>query len=99
MLRGGVDVGGTKVLGVVVDERGAVVARAKVKVGEDHSGEAVMGLVAEVWRACVAQLGSLSAPTSVGLAVPGPTLGLTVLRAANLGWTNLSMSPLQHILG
>ncbi len=53
----GVDVGGTKVLCVVLDIEGKTVAQHKVKVGEDKSVVSVLAKVREAYAGALAAAG------------------------------------------
>ncbi len=70
----GVDIGGTKVLGVVLDENDQVVAESRVPtpIGSGIDGEGVARAVAEVVAALDAEIGATpgSVP-AVGVGVPG----------------------------
>lgn len=100
----GIDLGGTKILGAVVDERGRIVGRAKRKTQAERGVDAVIARVAKTAREAVADAGlHLSSIEAVGVGAPGVVDQDTgVLEfAPNLpDWTNIPLGPrLQEELG
>jgi glucokinase len=75
--RAGIDVGGTKVLGVVIDERGSILRQARRPTPRDVNGggDAVIDAIAKVAR-------SLGSYDHLGVGVPGLVTFDGVLRAA-----------------
>lgn len=90
-LLAGVDVGGTKVAVLVVDNRFNVRARTTVPTMLDGPESTLEG-IAEAIKQAVAQAGAqMSDVAAVGMGVPGrvdPEIG-TVRRAVNLGWEEM----------
>ena len=80
-LRGGIDLGGTKIQGVVVDERGEVVADAK-RPSPQSGGDAIAAAIVDV----VEQMGGASDLQGIGIGAPGviDREHGVVLRAPNL---------------
>jgi len=87
----GIDVGGTKILGIALDGAGRVRAQAKAATPRwippeptaDHGGEVVVDAVGGVADELLAALGSeASAVARVGVGVPGLVDGAGVLRYA-----------------
>jgi glucokinase len=67
----GIDVGGTKILAVLVDESGAVVARAKAN-SPTTTSQALMNTVQKAVRQVVAKAGlTLEEVSAIGAGVPG----------------------------
>jgi hypothetical protein len=94
----GIDVGGTKVLCVVVDgASGTVLASHKVKTGNVKTVEAVLGKVREAFAGAVSAAGGCSVE-GVGLAVPGPVDSEKrfVHKAVNLGWHQVVVVVFKH---
>lgn len=83
----GIDVGGTKILVVVLDS-GAIVSRHKCKTGDEKTPAAVLATVKRAYAAAVSEQEAVRV-VAVGMAVPGPVDARrnVVLRAVNLGWT------------
>ena len=72
----GVDVGGTKCLGVVVDDAGEVLAATRRPT--PRGGDALIDVLSEI----VLELGALRSPASVGVGLPGLITRGGVLRAS-----------------
>jgi glucokinase len=93
----GIDVGGTKICAVLIDESGQIIGRAKVKTGEDTSFENVMGNVAQCYHAVCQQAQIDTAQIqAVGLAVPSSVdhARRIIKHAPNLGWINIRFGDL-----
>jgi glucokinase len=89
----GVDIGGTKILVLVVDRRGEVGARevAPTTHGpQDHAADAIAAVIERALSAAGATTDDVSA---IGVGVPGRVdpLARTVTLAVNLGWSDLSL--------
>ncbi|HEY2072972.1 MAG TPA: ROK family protein [Gaiellaceae bacterium] len=89
-LRGGLDLGGTKIEAIVVDEKHAIVGRARRITPTSGGPPAVVAELETTMREAVAAAGvELSALAGVGVGAPGevdPVAG-TLARAGNLpGW-------------
>src|SRR5450759_709710 len=88
----GIDLGGTKILAIVVDEKNTIKARAKGdtpgNVGMDGVGKRMYELAGEALRSMESGWDNVQA---VGIAVPSavdPATGV-VLHSPALGWKNL----------
>ena len=93
----GIDVGGTKIYSVVINENGEILSRSKLKTGRDTAFEVVFDRILECYHAACAKANigedSISA---VGLAVPSSIdreHGI-LKHAPNLGWVNLEIRSL-----
>ncbi len=94
----GVDLGGTKMLAALFNEKFKLLAERKEKTSGHDGAKAVVGRLQELITGTVADAGLTARKLAgIGLGVPGPVNVLTgaVLSAPNLGWRNL---PLQSIL-
>jgi glucokinase len=92
-LRVGVDIGGSKVAVLVVDQTDAVLARRSVPAASAVPDEAI-AQIASVIRETVAEAGGTMADVAaVGLGVPGRVDSATgdVTFAVNLGWQHLPL--------
>lgn len=91
----GIDVGGTKVYAVVIDEDGRVLGRAKIKIGEEKEFEQVLQKILACYQdACKkANVDEAQIP-AIGLAVPSSIdrVHRVIKHAPNLGWINLKFS-------
>lgn len=90
LLAMGIDLGGTNIQAGVVDERGRVMGRAKIRTVADRGFEKVMDRVAAAARAACEDAGvKMSMIHTAGIGVPGPIdpeKGV-VVEAVNLRWT------------
>jgi glucokinase len=88
----GVDVGGTKIDGVLVDAAGEVLAQANDLSGVAEGTDAVIGRIAGVIRALIDAAGDRPIP-GVGVGVPGQVSTREgVARAAvNMGWLDVPL--------
>lgn len=95
----GVDLGGTKILTVLVDRAGRVLARVKVPTGAGRGRDFVIDTMVDSVREAMRQSGAPpGAVRAVGVGAPGPLdqdRGVVFL-APNLGWRNV---PLGALLG
>ena len=92
----GVDVGGTKVAALVVDEHGAVAGRAVRPMDGSRGPASVAPVIGAVHAALRAASASPMALVAVGVGVPGqvePGDG-TVRVATNLGWSDIRLGEL-----
>ena len=92
-LRVGVDIGGSKVAVLVVDQSDAVLARRSVAAASAEPDEAI-AQIATVIREAVSEAGATMADVAaVGLGVPGRVDTATgdVTFAVNLGWQHLPL--------
>ena len=92
----GIDLGGTKILALVLDEQGTVLAQAKTKTKPEKGYDVVLNRIVKcAHEALEKALVSIDQPgLSCGLGVPGPvdeTQGI-VVKAANLGWDTQSVA-------
>ena len=60
----GIDVGGTKIYAIVIDEDGQILSRAKVKVGGDTSFDVVLEKMMECYQSACAESGIAEARIS-----------------------------------
>lgn len=87
----GIDLGGTKMLAVIVDENGAVLASEEQPTRAEEGAERVVARMAEMVRRLADASGRQV--KTLGVATAGtldPADG-TVLMAVNLGWTNVPL--------
>lgn len=90
----GIDLGGTKILGVRAGENGHIVAEVRQPTGASHGLDAVVDRIVEIIRELMPPEGV----TAIGVGVPGPynPANGTVYGPPNLpGWVAV---PLRHIL-
>jgi glucokinase len=93
----GIDLGGTKIYSIVIDETGNILSREKVKTYSSDNFEDILKRIVECYEAAVV---SSNIPenqiVSVGMAVPAPVNVETgvLLHAPNLNWKNISFSQL-----
>ncbi len=90
-LFGGIDVGGTKILAAVADERGSIISKAKKKTkGETGFKSVCERAAATMQEACEIEGLALADLSAIGMAVPCPVLpDGTTAPAPNLpGWKN-----------
>lgn len=95
----GIDVGGTKIYAVLIEEAGQIIGRAKVKTGDDPSFENVLGNVVQCYQAVCQQAHlDTSQIQAVGLAVPSSVdhVRRIIKHAPNLGWINVHVGNLLH---
>lgn len=93
----GVDLGGTKILAVVVTGQQNIVARCKKRTKADKGCQKVLGRVAKTIEGAVKQAGlDLDDIRAVGLGVPGPVDGQAgvIHSAPNLGWQRVEVARL-----
>ena len=91
----GIDVGGTKVYAVVIDEDGRVLGRAKIKIGEEKEFELVLKKIQSCYQTTCQKANIDDAQISaIGLAVPSSVdrVHRTIKHAPNLGWIDLKFS-------
>jgi fructokinase len=80
-IRIGIDLGGTKIEGIALDDRGRILARRRVATPRDYRGtiEAVTALVREIER-------SIDAAGTVGIGIPGAVRPDGLVKNANSTW-------------
>ncbi len=91
----GIDVGGTKIYAVVIDETGAILGRAKVKIGQDTRFDTVLNLMNDCYRAAVSNAGLNEAQIlAVGASAPASVdrLYRVIPHAPNLRWKDVKFS-------
>ncbi len=92
----GLDLGGTKILGALVDRRGKIIAREKKRI-EDHSVKAIVDNLVECVNSVCGQANiNLAGVAGIGIGAPG-TLDFergTVLFAPNIHWRNVPLRAL-----
>jgi glucokinase len=91
----GIDLGGTKIYSIIIDETGKILSREKVKTTPDEGIEGVINRIVGVYKQSVINAGITENDIStVGMAVPSPVnvdSGI-LLHAPNLGWKNIELS-------
>ncbi|MFC5468389.1 ROK family protein [Cohnella suwonensis] len=87
----GIDVGGTNIVGGVVEESGAVIRKVKRPTEANAGSEAVLDRITDIVRELRESLADGVDATAVGVGIPGlvdPDAGLSRF-AGNLGWRNV----------
>ncbi len=90
----GIDLGGTKTYCVIIDEKGNILAREKMKIGTDKDINRILDIVAECYKAAISRANlSESDICAAGMAVPSAvnTEKQILLNAPNLGWKNIKI--------
>lgn len=90
----GIDLGGTKTYCVIIDEKGNIIAREKMKIGTDKDINRILDIVAECYKAAISRANlSESDICAAGMAVPSAvnTEKQILLNAPNLGWKNIKI--------
>jgi glucokinase len=93
----GIDVGGTKIYTVIIDEEGCILSRVKVKTGKDTSFKPVFDNILHCYQAaCQDAKISEEKIQAVGLAVPSSIdyARKFIKHAPNLGWINIAFGDL-----
>ena len=91
----GIDVGGTKIYAVIINEDGDILGRAKVKTGSNTEFDEVLGKILKCYHtACSNSEIDEKQIATVGLAVPSSIdrVHRVIKHAPNLGWINLKFS-------
>ncbi|MGD0719296.1 MAG: ROK family protein, partial [Thermoplasmata archaeon] len=88
----GVDIGGTKVLAVLVDGRGKIVAHGGHRIHANDGVDGVLGVVREAIEACLGNEPPPVAGLGVGLAGQVDRRRGTVHLLPNLGWRDLPLA-------
>jgi glucokinase len=93
----GMDLGGTKILAAVVNEKGQIVTEAKLKTKAEKGPDAVIGRIAATARQAAQQAGlDWAEVKGVGIGAPGPMNPETgvVYNPPNLpGWDEIALGP------
>ena len=93
----GMDLGGTKILAAVVNEKGQIVTEAKFKTKAEKGPDAVIGRIAATARQAAQQAGiDWAEVKGVGIGAPGPMNPETgvVYNPPNLpGWDEIALGP------
>ncbi|MGD9317123.1 MAG: ROK family protein [Anaerolineae bacterium] len=93
----GMDLGGTKILAAVVDEKGQIVTEAKQRTRGEKGPDTVIGRIAETARQAAQQAGiDWAEVKGVGIGAPGPMNPKTgiVYNPPNLpGWDEIALGP------
>ena len=90
----GIDLGGTKTYCVIIDEKGNILAREKMKIGTDKNIENVLDVVTECYKAAISRANLAENDIfAAGMAVPSAvnTDKQILLNAPNLGWKNIKI--------
>jgi glucokinase len=100
----GMDLGGTKILAAVVDERGQIVTEAKQRTRAEKGPDTVIGRIAETaWQAAQQAGIDWAEVKGIGIGAPGPMNPKTgvVYNPPNLpGWDEIALGPrLSETLG
>lgn len=92
-LYAGIDIGGTKLHAVIATAKGRVIARARKKVGNDPSFEAVLERLHRLFGRVGKKAGvKRKAIAAVGIGAPSPILpDGTAVDAPNLGWRDVPL--------
>lgn len=91
----GIDVGGTKIYAVVINEDGDILGRAKVKTGSNTEFDDVLGKILTCYQtACSNSDLDDTQIATIGLAVPSSIdrVHRVIKHAPNLGWIDLKFS-------
>ncbi|MCG8571551.1 MAG: ROK family protein [Spirochaetes bacterium] len=92
---GGIDLGGTKIYSIVIDEKGNVLSRAKIKTGGKKDFKEVLNKIFDCFNEAVEKSSvNLNDILSIGMAVPSAvdiTRGL-LKHAPNLDWENVEIA-------
>ncbi len=90
-IRIGIDLGGTKIEGIALDEAGAELARVRISTPRDDYG-ATVGAIAEVVADLERRAGGIAAvreETKIGVGIPGSIVRATgLVKNANSTWLN-----------
>lgn len=100
----GIDLGGTKILGAVVDQEGRILGMSKKKTKSERGVDAVIDRIADVAREAVDEADlDMDAIQAVGIGAPGVadhTVGVVEFAPNLPDWTNIPLGPrLSEILG
>lgn len=85
----GIDIGGTNVKCGVVDEKGGIMKKSNLKIGDDNSAAAVVRLAADEVNSFLSEFGRENI-VGIGVGIPGlidSERGMVVC-SGNLGWIN-----------
>ena len=94
-IRIGIDLGGTKIEGLALDERGAEIARLRIATPQ-HNYAATVRAIADVVQELERRVSTHEA-ASVGVGIPGTVVRATgLVKNANSTWLN--GQPLEHDL-
>ena len=91
----GIDVGGTKIYAVVINDAGTILGRAKIKVGQDTCFDTILNLMRDCYHIAVnnARL-TEEQIDAVGASAPASVdrRRCVILHAPNLAWENVKFS-------
>jgi glucokinase len=90
----GIDVGGTKIYAIIINEEGQILGRTKVKTGDDKGFDVVFARILECYHMTRDKANvSEEAIQAVGLAVPSSVDSerRIIKHAPNLGWINIEI--------
>ncbi len=93
----GIDLGGTHLRGLLLDQAGRAGEPRKLRLGDDRSPAQVLDRIAELATALSSEAAAEDPPAALGLGIAGwvrPSDGW-LIKAPNLGWSDL---PLQSML-
>lgn len=95
----GIDLGGTKIYSLIIDERGNIISREKVKTNSETGLDSVLSRIVECYKNVIKSSGIKEDDIcAVGMAVPSAVdvnNGI-LLHAPNLGWKNLPLSKMMY---
>jgi glucokinase len=95
----GIDLGGTKIYSVILDESGKILAREKVKTGSTDNQNDVIQRISDCYRKALKTSGIADDQIkAIGMAVPSPVnvdRGI-LIHAPNLGWKNIPLASIMH---
>ena len=91
----GIDLGGTKIYCIIIDEKGNILGKDKQKTKSDEGFDSVIARIHSCYLAAIADAGKKETDIqTVGMAVPGAfnvDKGL-LINAPNLRWKNIELS-------
>jgi glucokinase len=95
----GIDLGGTKIYSIIIDEKGDIKSREKLKTNKDDKFENILGRIIECYKSSIKTAGiNENQIVSIGMAVPGAVnvdKGL-LINAPNLGWKNIELTKIMN---
>ncbi len=93
----GIDLGGTKIYSIVINENGEILSRNKQKVGDNKDVNKILEIINDSYKLSIESAGLKEDDIiAIGMAVPSAVnieKGL-LLNAPNLGWKNIEMAEL-----
>jgi glucokinase len=91
----GIDLGGTKIYSVIIDEKGKILGSEKTKTNREDDQENIISRILESYLKALSKAGLTASDIEcVGMAVPGAVNvdeGI-LINAPNLGWKNIELT-------